>query len=151
MTNKTYSLTHSLTHLLTVFPCFILLICIFLLVLFLFRAIESSWERHGNDEQWNEGSRETHHRNGKVVWAVCLPLEQVRIIQRLKRLAHFLHRLMIPYWYEILPLLHQIYLTHYGKDFVSLRFSPFFSNSQCMSRTKPNGRLSRYKYNITYT
>ena len=78
----------------TVFPRFILLIFIFIFVLylFLFRAIESNREWHGNDEQWNEGSRETHHRNGKVVRAMCLPLEQVRFIQRSKHYRHLCNR-----------------------------------------------------------
>ena len=48
-----------------------------MLILQLVRAIESHRDRHGDDEQRDEGGREAHQRDGEVVWNLCLPLEQV--------------------------------------------------------------------------
>ena len=42
------------------------------------RTIEPNRERHGDDEQRDEGGREAHHGHGEVVWTLRLPLEQVR-------------------------------------------------------------------------
>ena len=56
---------------------FVLLDLFVYLILWSCRATEPHRDWHGDDEQWDEGGREAHHGNGKVVRTLCLPLEQV--------------------------------------------------------------------------